>query len=324
VTDDMSTTAVPRTGTRSRRLATAARVAAIVGIVVCLVLFVGLWLGRGAVVGAVDDLSTTVDSAFARAGSAATQVQTRLDTAAASAADVATQASQVAANPVAPPDALAGVAEKVGQLADAYRTVRTRYSDVRENLTNAVTSIQRVTRFIPGVQAPDNAGDRLQTLDSKLQSIDDTLTGIFPAIEAGGPTGTVAAAVADKATTLSTTLSAASAAVASLSASIDQLHSQATPATNTLKAVVTIAAAALTLFLVWILVLNLALWRLGQVWRRDAAIAAPTAMPPTGTRPADVPASATETRAASPTEAPADVPASVTDTPAIEPPPAGG
>jgi hypothetical protein len=308
VTEGTSTAAVPTTATRSRRLATAARVAAIIGIVVCIALIVGLWLGRGALVGAVDDLSSTVDSAFARAGSAATQVQTRLDTAAASATDLATQASQVATNPAPPPDALTGVAEKVGGLADAYRAVRTRYSEVRENLTNAVTSVQRVTRFIPGVQAPDNAGDRLQALDTKLQSIDDILTGIFPAIEAGGPTGTIATTVAQKATALGSALTDASAAVANLSTSIDQLHAQATSATNTLGTVVTIAAAALTLFLIWILVLNLALWRLGGVWRREAAMAAPaplsapTPAPRADAEPADAPAPAE----AQPTEADTD------------------
>jgi methyl-accepting chemotaxis protein len=256
---------------RSARWATAARVSAVAGIVVCILLLVATWLGRGALVGAVNDLDATVDSAFARAEAAtAGQVTDRLDAAAQSAADLATSASELAANPAPPPDALAGLAAKVGRLADAYRTVRTSYADVRENVTNAVTAVQRVTRFVPGLQAPEGAGDRIQALDAKLQSIDDTLTGIFPSLETGGPTGTIAAAVAERASGLQAALQDASASMAGLSASIDDLHARATNATDSLRTLVTVGTIAITLFLAWILVLNVALWRLGQIWRREA------------------------------------------------------
>jgi hypothetical protein len=177
----------------------------------------------------------------------------------------------VAANPAPAPEDLTGLAAKVGALADAYRTVRTGYADLHENVTSAVSTVQKVTRFFPGIQAPEGAGDRLQAVDAKLQSIDDTLTGIFPALATGGPSGTVAAAVAQRVSGLQSALQDASASVTGLTASIVDLQQRATNATDTIRTIVTLATIAITLFLVWILLLNVALWQLGEVWRREAA-----------------------------------------------------
>src|SRR4051794_544130 len=260
-------------------LATAARAGAVVGGVVCVVLILAIWLGRGALVGSINDLGATVDSGFSRAQAAAAQVTDRIDAAAGAAGAVATSANELAANPAPPPAAMSGLAEKVGRLADAYRTVRTRYADVRENVTNAVTAVQRVTRFVPGVQAPEGAGDRISAIDTKLQSIDDTITGIFPSLETAGPTGTVASSVAQGASRAQSVLTDASASVAALAASIDQLDARATNATDTLRTVVTIGAVLLTLVLLWVLLLNVALWQLGRRMVRETGPAVESPQP---------------------------------------------
>src|SRR5436190_10584087 len=211
---EVTATAASGRPARSRRLATAAEVAGIIGVIICLAIILGTWLGRGALAGAGDDLRATVDSGFDRAVYATGQVSARLDAAAADAAALAASANELAANPAPPPDALAGLAEKVGRVADTYRTIRTGYADLRENVTSAVTAVQRVTRFFPGVQAPEGAGDPLQAVDTKLQSIDDTLTGIFPSLETGQRGAPVASAVAQHATTLQSAFTDASASVA--------------------------------------------------------------------------------------------------------------
>jgi hypothetical protein len=59
--------------------------------------------------------------------------------------------------------------------------------------------------------------------------------------------------------------------VTGLTASIDDLQQRATNATDTIRTIVTLATIAITLLLVWILILNVALWQLGEIWRREAA-----------------------------------------------------
>jgi hypothetical protein len=274
VEPEVTTSTVATTGDRPRRstrLATAAQIAGIIGIVVCVAIILGTWYGRGALADAGDGLATTVDGAFDRATNATTQVAARLDAAAANAADLAATAQELEANPAPPPDALAGLADKVGRLADTYRSIRTGYADLRENVTSAVTAIQQVSRFFPGVQAPEGAGDRLQAVDAKLQSIDDTLTGIFPALETGQRGTPVASAVAARATSLQAAFTDASASVAGLTARIDDIHAQATNARNTIGTIITLAAGAITLLFVWVLLLNAGLWVLGRQWKREAA-----------------------------------------------------
>jgi len=256
---------------RSTRLATAAQIAGIVGVVVCVAIILGTWYGRGALGGAGDNLASTVDNAFDRATSATTQVAQRLDSAAADAGALAASAAELAANPAPPPEALAGLTEKVGRLADTYRSIRTGYADLRENVTAGVTAIQQVSRFFPGVQAPEGAGDRLQAVDAKLQSIDDTLTGIFPSLETGQRGTPVASAVADRATSLQAALTDASTAVSGLTTRIDDIHTQATNTRNAIATLITIAAGAITVLFVWVLLLNIALWALGRQSKRQAS-----------------------------------------------------
>jgi hypothetical protein len=279
-------------GRQSSRLATAAQVAAVIGIVICVAIIVGTWLGRGALAAAVDDLSSTVNGGFDRAIAATGQVAGRLDSAASQAGALATSATAIAASGAPPPEALAGLADKVGRLADGYRTIRTRYADLRENVTSALTAVQRVTRFVPGVQAPEGAGDRLQAVDAKLQSIDDTLTGIFPSLETGQGGAPVAAAVAAQATRLQAALADASTAVAGLSARVQTAGNQATNAMDAIRTIISVAAVAITLLFLWVLALNGALFVLARRLKRDRVrgdAASPSAL--TTARPADQSAS---------------------------------
>ena len=66
---------------RSPRAARAAQVAGVIGVIVCLILALVVWLGRGAVHGALDDLATTVDGGFDRAVTAVQSVSDQIDAA---------------------------------------------------------------------------------------------------------------------------------------------------------------------------------------------------------------------------------------------------
>jgi hypothetical protein len=252
------------------RAATAAQVAGIIGIVVCIVLIVVAWIGRGALVGAIDDLATSVGGGIDRATAATSQVADRIDTAAAGAASLAAQANQLAANPPVP-EAVASLADRVGTLEAGYAAVRVQYAELRENVTTAAASLQHVARFVPGVQAPAGPTEKLQAIDAKLQSIDATITGLWPSFEGGRLTSAAATKVADGVTAVGSALSDASAAVRGLSADLTALGDRADAFADNLRTLVTIGVVAISLLFVWVLILNVALWQLGRIWKRQAA-----------------------------------------------------
>ncbi len=250
------------------RSATAAQIAGIVGIVVCAILIVLVWIGLGTVGSKVNDLAAGVNAGFNRATDAAATVAGNLDAAAVSAGSIGTDASAIAAS-VPTPDAVTKLSNRLGGFVDGYRDLRVRYGALRENVTGAVSSLQNVARFVPGLDVPDQPVDALAAVDAKLQSIDDSITSTWQALQGGDPrvAGTAVAAAGAR---LQTVLTEASAAVRTLNDRIVAGQTRANAATDQLRTILLIVALVISLLLLWVLALNVALWQLGRHWKREA------------------------------------------------------
>lgn len=254
---------------RSPRAARAAQVAGVIGVIVCLILALLVWLGRGAVNGALDDLATTVNGGFDRAVTAVQSVSDQIDAAGTQVGSIATDADKIVGT-VASTDAISGLTTRLASFADSYRTIRIRYGEARENLTSAITSVQRVARLVPGERVPDGVGDRLTTMDAKLQSIDDRLTSAWTVLSSGGVGDAAATAIAQKAHSIQDGLTDAASTVDGLATDIQGVQARAADTIGSIQTILLLATIAITLFFVWIVVLNVALWQLGRIWQRDA------------------------------------------------------
>jgi HAMP domain-containing protein len=273
----------PGARSRSPRAARAAQTAGAIGIVVCVLLALLVWFGRGAVHGALDDLATNVDGGFQRAVTAIQTVSDRIDGAASEVGSIAADADAIVGK-AASTDAVSRLTARLATFANTYATIRTRYAEAKENLTAAVTSVQRVARLVPGQRVPEGAGDRLATMDAKLQAIDDKLTSAWTALSGGQVGDAAATAIADQAHDLQARLTDAATTVDGLSADIQGVQARASSTIASIQTILLVAAVVLTLFFVWVLVLNIALWQLGRTWQRQAA-PAPGGDAPTGDTP---------------------------------------
>jgi hypothetical protein len=258
------------------RTATAVQVAGIVGIVVCAVLIVIVWIGLGTVGSKVNDLAAGVNAGFNRATDAAATVAGNLDAAAVAAGSIGTDASTLASS-VPTPDAVTKLANRLGGFVDGYRDLRVRYGALRENVTGAISSLQNVARFVPGLDVPDQPVDALAGVDAKLQSIDDSITSTWQALQ-GSDTNAAGTAVAATSARLQTVLTEASAAVGTLNDRLVAAQTRAGAATDQLRTILLIVAVVISLLLIWVLALNLALWQLGRHWKREATEAPASAV----------------------------------------------
>jgi methyl-accepting chemotaxis protein len=266
-------TASPR---RSRR-AVAAKITGIVGIVVCAVLIVALWLARGAVSGAIDGLAADVSSTFDRAITATSAVAGRLDDAASSLDGIKGDATELASSSSPSPGRLANLQTRLAQVADSYRQLRERYAELRENIVTVVGRVQQAARIIPGARVPDGAADALKSVNDKLTALDDALTSTFGgAADGSSPT---AQALAQRATALQTAVSGAATAVQGMSARLETAQSNTEATVNDIQTLLVIAALVISLLLIWVLLLNVALWLLGGAWQREEE-KAPAVSPP--------------------------------------------
>jgi predicted RecB family endonuclease len=274
---------------RSPRAARAAQIAGIIGVIVCLILALVVWLGRGAVHGALDDLATTVDGGFDRAVTAIGSVSDQIDAAGTQVGSIATDADAIVGK-AASSDAISRLTTRLASFADSYRTIRIRYAEARENLTAAVASVQRVARLVPGERVPEGAGDRLTTMDAKLQALDDRLTSAWTVISTGGVGDAAAAAIAQKAHSIQDGLTDAAATVDGLATDVQGVQARAADTIGSIQTILLLATIAITLFFVWIVVLNVALWQLGRIWQRDANARSGAAASPAVAEPSTSPA----------------------------------
>jgi hypothetical protein len=276
VTDATGESTAETTGAhhRSTRWATAAQVAGVVGIVICVALIVVAWLFHGAARQSVDDLGATVDTGIASAITATDTVASRLEGATTEAGLIAAEANAEASNPSRSSDAIAALTARVGNLADGYRAIRERYAEAKANLTSGLSSLQRVARLVPGASAPAGPPPALAELDARLQAVDDTITSVWSTLNSGGPPGTVAAAVATQVGNLQGFLGDAAARVRDVQGQLNGIQASAASATNGIGTIITIASLVFTLLFLWVLGLNVALWQLGRHWKRESLAAA--------------------------------------------------
>jgi hypothetical protein len=255
---------------RSRKPA-AAKIAGIVGVVICIVIIVIVWFSLGTVSRAVDNLGTTVNTGFGRAITATDTVAGGLNDAAATIDQIRADAVALAANANPDTPRLDALQARLGQFADQYRDLRLRYADARENVVAVTTSVQRVAEIIPGVRVPEGAGDRLTAVDDKLKAIDDAIVSTWTAVSNAEPGKAVADALAGRATPVKDALTAAATAVTGLSTNLESVQSQADSTIDSIRTILLIAAVALSVLFIWVLALNIALWLLGRAWERDSA-----------------------------------------------------
>ena len=257
----MTELSLPR---RRSWLRTGGRIAAGAGLVICLAVIIATWFGRSIANGAVDDVAGSVEGAIDRAITATQAVGARLDAASAEAASIASAATQAASNPGTDGSAMTAVADRLSRFTSAYEQVRAAYTEVRENAASALASLRQLARLVPGVSVPSAPGDRLAALDTSIRALDDAAAAVRPTTQ----TATVAAqtaaasAIATAATNLQGSIDRAGALVDNLSAELGNLRTSATNAANGIRNVVLVAALAISILFVWVLALNVALWRL--------------------------------------------------------------
>jgi hypothetical protein len=255
------------------RLALVAELAGVIGAAICLVLVAVLWLGIGRVSGAIDDLALGVDNGFGRAIAATTAVAGRLDGQASDAGAIASDATQLSSQASPPANAVVALTTRIGRLSDAYRELRIRLGDARESAGEAVASVQRVAQLLPGTRVPAAPIGALAAVDSRLQGVDDSLAAMWPSDGGGSGASQVVTTIATVAATVQGAVADASTAVRGLSTNLDRARLNAAGTISDIRSVLLLAGVVISLLLIWVFVLNVALWQLGRTRRRQPVIA---------------------------------------------------
>ncbi|MFL5750816.1 MAG: hypothetical protein ACJ767_09410 [Chloroflexota bacterium] len=254
-----------------------AQIAAVVGIVLCVALIVLVWLGRGSITGSLDGLSTDVNGAFDRAIAPAEAATGRLDQIVTSIDSISIDSTDLASATAPTRERLSALQARLSGLADRYRELRVNAAEVRENVASAISALRLVARIVPGDRVPPGVTDAVAAVEEKLTSIDEALSAAVESVQENAPVETAAEAISERTSRLQTAVAGASDSVSGLSSRLTTAKAKAGQAIGGVQTIVTVGTVAISLIILWVLVLNVALWELGRRWRRDDAAHEPSA-----------------------------------------------
>jgi hypothetical protein len=252
---------------RNRALGRTGQVAAIVGIVVSLALIVGVLLGRGWLVGKVDDVAGTIDSGLAKGVPLIDNASAKISEVSGRVGAVEDAANALAANPNPAPGLSEALQAQMTPISDRYLALRTSYTTVRTTVGSALDRLNTLDQMLPWFSIPQGPGDALQALDTRFQSIDATVTSLLET-PGSGAVNAIAAAIATKAGDVQARLDTATAALDDANTRLAALRVNVQTKADQVKTIITLVSLALILGLLYSAFLHWVLFRASAGRRR--------------------------------------------------------
>jgi len=258
---------------RDRVLGTAGQVVGVVGIVVCLLLVVGMVVGRSWAVGTVDDVTAAVDAQIAKADPLLTQASAKVGEISGRVGAVADIAAGIAANPSPGGSVADTLRAGLASVSDRYQTLRANYADVRETVVSMVDRLQTLGRIVPGVSIPQGPIDALSALDARLQAFDAKVTGLITIDPGNGPVNQAAAAIASAVSDVNTKLTDLQGGIGDVQDRVSTLRTRLSDAASTIKLAITLGAFGSVLLFLYLAFLHWVLFRhSGEIRRKASAV----------------------------------------------------
>lgn len=160
--------------TEVRRGRSAVRIFAWVGLGLCLVLVLGILIGRTWLAGYVDDVFDTVDGAVANGSTVVAVTTGRLQERVADLDSLVADLRTSAATATVPP----ALAERATGLADRFAQIRDGWVSVRARIDAALATLAQIDRALPFIDLPPGPTEQLAALDQRIADIDANITSL--------------------------------------------------------------------------------------------------------------------------------------------------
>lgn len=249
-----------------------AAILGVVGLVICLVIAVGVWVVKPEVQSRVDHLAAVVVEGLDKASELSdeaselvVQVAGRLD-------EVATTARGVSANPIldAAVDRLLGAAI-TRVVTGPWDRIQDRLGGFRERVVGLSNLIQTVDQALPFIELPGVVTGFVDDVDARWTELDRTVEELETLATEGVGTSERAARVADIATNASTRLHAVDAALGQVHSRVEAAQADVEQAARQLASLLDWVAVIVSIVAIWVGLLHLLLIAQARRWMRDEA-----------------------------------------------------
>jgi hypothetical protein len=251
----------PSVGTSRKAASVGGQTVAVVGIVVCIVLAALVILARGWAVDQVDAVGTSIDAGLARGIPALEAADTRVADVGTRIQEVADAAAAVATSDAVAPQVAQALSGRLSGISERYLPLRAGYADARSDLVSALDRVQAVQRFVPGLTVPQGPIDALASLDESIRAVDERITGILAANQAGTAIRETAQRVADAAPGVQSALDDVSSRLATAEARLNEARADVTSTMDRITNLITLVTLVILALLVYVAALHVVLLR---------------------------------------------------------------
>jgi hypothetical protein len=165
------TAAAPAPERGRRKTRAAAKVAGVVGLVVCAVLAIGVLIAHGWISDAVGGVFETADRQIERGSTIVELASDRVQERVTDIDDFIANVSAITPGANIPP----ALAARAATVADRYDAVRNQFAELRARVESGLETVRQVARLVPFIELPTLPTEELAALDARLQQFDDSV-----------------------------------------------------------------------------------------------------------------------------------------------------
>ena len=270
-----------------RFLGIVAMVLGVIGIILSVAVIIGVWVGQGAINDQIASLTGVVDSSVQQAEVRLEELDSNLNDVAVRAREVSTQTAALGQTSDLDSRVVSGLVGVLDRtVGAAYVRARESYVALRERVTTAMDTLMRLDRLIPAIELPEQTGENLQAIDNQLRDWDSALVEFRTNLSTLEPEMTTVVEWISGATAkIGDAIDRASTAVQNMQGKLNDIRTSVAQGQSTIAGWVTTGAVILTLFFLYFLIGNVALFTVGRMWRAQPAVATPV---PTAATPVSV------------------------------------
>ena len=217
-------------------------------------------------VGSVDDVTGSINDGLGKGVTLVDTASGRISDLASQVGAISDAASALASNPNPAPGLSAALSAKLQPLTDRYLALRSAYTDLRTNVVAAADRLQTLDRLLPFISIPQGPADALQTLDSKLQALDASITELLTT-PGSGAVNAVAGGIATRAANVEAGLQSLTTALDDVSTRITTLQGNVQQKADQVKLLINVVTLLLILGLLYSVFLHWVLFRSGSSLR---------------------------------------------------------
>ena len=253
-----------------------ATILGVIGIIVCLVVAVGVWVVRPPVTDKTHEVAAIVTDGLQQVSDLTAVAADRLTKASDSLGNITSLLDSVAASPLVDTavgtkvrDLVSGFVE--GPYADVHQSV----AGLRQRLTSIADVVQKLDAAIPGIELPGVVTSTIDDVDSKLTQLDGTVATINQVAGNGVTTSQQVTALSTQVGNIQDVVDAIVPALGTAKTQVAEVQAKVDRVSDRVDGWITWGALGTTILFIYLALLNVLLYKQGRRW--IAAAAAPTA-----------------------------------------------